>query len=126
HLCGYAAPSCQISNRSINKFGIEVSRAPGSSPAAPAGCGRYRWLPARFQGSRAGRPPGNRCVTSARHQQTSGERRSVMVRYLKRGRDAAQRAEDDSKVRVAVEGILADIEKRGDAAVRELSLKFDQ
>ena len=49
-----------------------------------------------------------------------------MVRYLKRGRDAAQRAEDDSKVRVAVEGILADIEKRGDAAVRELSLKFDQ
>jgi sulfopropanediol 3-dehydrogenase len=48
-----------------------------------------------------------------------------MARYLKRGRDAAQRAEDDSKVRVAVEGILADIEKRGDAAVRELSLKFD-
>jgi sulfopropanediol 3-dehydrogenase len=49
-----------------------------------------------------------------------------MVRYLKRGRDAAQRAEDDSKVRNAVEGILADIEKRGDAAVRELSLKFDR
>jgi len=49
-----------------------------------------------------------------------------MARYLKRGRDAAQRAEDDSKVRVAVEAILADIEKRGDAAVRELSLKFDQ
>ncbi len=49
-----------------------------------------------------------------------------MARYLKRGRDAGQRAEDDSKVRAAVEGILADIEKRGDAAVRELSLKFDQ
>jgi sulfopropanediol 3-dehydrogenase len=48
-----------------------------------------------------------------------------MARYLKRGRDAALRAEDDSKVRATVEGILADIEKRGDAAVRELSVKFD-
>ncbi len=27
---------------------------------------------------------------------------------------------------MTVEGILADIEKRGDAAVRELSVKFDQ
>ena len=49
-----------------------------------------------------------------------------MAKYLKRSRDAAQRAEDDSKVRTAVEGILADIEKRGDDAVRELSVKFDQ
>jgi sulfopropanediol 3-dehydrogenase len=49
-----------------------------------------------------------------------------MARYLKRGRDAALRAEDDSKVRATVEAILADIEKRGDAAVRELSIKFDQ
>lgn len=49
-----------------------------------------------------------------------------MAKYLKRSRDAAQRAEDDSKVRAAVEGILADIEKRGDGAVRELSVKFDQ
>lgn len=49
-----------------------------------------------------------------------------MAKHLKRSRDAAQRAEDDSKVRATVEGILADIEKRGDAAVRELSLKFDQ
>lgn len=49
-----------------------------------------------------------------------------MVKYLKRSRDAAQRAEDDSKVRSAVEVILADIEKRGDDAVRELSVKFDQ
>jgi sulfopropanediol 3-dehydrogenase len=48
-----------------------------------------------------------------------------MPRYLKRGRDAALRAEDDSKVRATVEAILADIEKRGDAAVRELSVKFD-
>ena len=35
------------------------------------------------------------------------------------------RAEDDSKVRATVEIILADIEKRGDAAVRGLSVKFD-
>lgn len=48
-----------------------------------------------------------------------------MATYLKRSRDAQQRAEDDTKVRVSVEGILADIEKRGDAAVRELSIKFD-
>src|SRR3978361_93393 len=49
-----------------------------------------------------------------------------MAKILKRGRDAALRAEDDSKVRATVEGILADIEKRGDAAIRELSIKFDQ
>lgn len=49
-----------------------------------------------------------------------------MAKFLKRGRDAAQRAEDDTKVRNTVEGILADIEKRGDAMVRELSVKFDQ
>ena len=49
-----------------------------------------------------------------------------MARYLKRGRDAASRAEDAAKVRTTVEGILADIEKRGDAAVRELSVKFDK
>ena len=49
-----------------------------------------------------------------------------MAKYLKRGRTAELRAEDDTKVRATVEGILADIEKRGDAAVRELSIKFDQ
>lgn len=48
-----------------------------------------------------------------------------MARYLKRGRDAAQRAEDAAKVRSIVEGILADIETRGDTAVRELSIRFD-
>jgi sulfopropanediol 3-dehydrogenase len=48
-----------------------------------------------------------------------------MAKYLKRGRTAELRAEDDTKVRATVEGILADIEKRGDAAVRELSVKFD-
>ncbi|MEH2469947.1 sulfopropanediol 3-dehydrogenase [Nitrobacteraceae bacterium AZCC 2161] len=49
-----------------------------------------------------------------------------MAKHLKRSRDAVQRAEDDTKVRATVEGILGDIEKRGDAAVRELSIKFDQ
>jgi sulfopropanediol 3-dehydrogenase len=49
-----------------------------------------------------------------------------MARHLKRGRDAALRAEDTAKVRAVVEGILADIEARGDLAVRELSIKFDQ
>jgi sulfopropanediol 3-dehydrogenase len=48
-----------------------------------------------------------------------------MARFLKRGRDAVLRAEDDSKVRATVEAILAGIEQRGDAAVRELSIKFD-
>jgi len=48
-----------------------------------------------------------------------------MARYLKRGRDAVLRADDASKVRTTVEGILQDIETRGDAAVRELSVKFD-
>ncbi|MCK1452462.1 histidinol dehydrogenase [Bradyrhizobium sp. 35] len=48
-----------------------------------------------------------------------------MAEYLKRGRDAALRAEDAAKVRALVEEILTEIEKRGDAAVRELSTKFD-
>jgi sulfopropanediol 3-dehydrogenase len=45
---------------------------------------------------------------------------------LKSGKSAHERAEDDSKVRVTVEAILKDIEMRGDAAVRELALKFDK
>lgn len=49
-----------------------------------------------------------------------------MAKHLKRSRNAAQRAEDDTKVRATVEGILGDIEERGDDAVRELSIKFDQ
>lgn len=49
-----------------------------------------------------------------------------MAHHLKRGRDAALRAEDQAQVRTTVEGILADIQNRGDAAVRELSVKFDR
>ncbi|MEM9579582.1 MAG: histidinol dehydrogenase [Pseudomonadota bacterium] len=48
-----------------------------------------------------------------------------MAEYLKRGKPADERAEDDAKTRAVVEATLADIEKRGDAAVRELSEKFD-
>ena len=48
-----------------------------------------------------------------------------MPEFLKRGKTEAERAEDDAKVRGTVEQILNDIETRGDAAVRELSEKFD-
>ena len=48
-----------------------------------------------------------------------------MAEYLKRGKAESERAEDDAKVRATVESILKDIETRGDAAVRELSQKFD-
>jgi sulfopropanediol 3-dehydrogenase len=50
----------------------------------------------------------------------------MTIRYLKRGRDAAAIAAEDAKVRTTVEGILADVEARGDAAVRDLSAKFDR
>ncbi|KQT13163.1 histidinol dehydrogenase [Ramlibacter sp. Leaf400] len=48
-----------------------------------------------------------------------------MIRYLKRGRDVQARTADDTKVRATVEGIIRDIEQRGDEAVREYSRKFD-
>lgn len=49
-----------------------------------------------------------------------------MAEWLKRGAAADVRAEADRKVRDVVEATLADIEERGDAAVRELSIKFDR
>ena len=48
-----------------------------------------------------------------------------MIRYLKQGKDAQTRSDDDAKVRHTVEGILKDIELRGDEAVRAYSEKFD-
>ncbi|WAJ26384.1 histidinol dehydrogenase [Antarcticirhabdus aurantiaca] len=48
-----------------------------------------------------------------------------MIRHLKTARSAEARAVDDARVRASVEGILSDIEARGDAAVRELSQRFD-
>ncbi|MCA3451891.1 MAG: histidinol dehydrogenase [Rhodobacter sp.] len=49
----------------------------------------------------------------------------MAIQHLKSGKPANARAEDDAKVRTAVEGILKDIETRGDAAVRDLAQKFD-
>jgi len=49
----------------------------------------------------------------------------MTIEYLKRGKDQAERAEDDAKTRAVVEATLKDIETRGDASVRELSEKFD-
>jgi len=48
-----------------------------------------------------------------------------MPRYLKRGMDASAIKAADAKVRETVESILAEIDARKDAAVRELSQKFD-
>lgn len=50
----------------------------------------------------------------------------MSVTNLKRGKPEEARSEDDAKVRASVESILKDIEIRGDAAVRELSEKFDK
>jgi sulfopropanediol 3-dehydrogenase len=49
-----------------------------------------------------------------------------MPTYLKQGRDPEAVAQSDAIVRTTVEKILADIENRGDAAVRELSERFDK
>ena len=49
----------------------------------------------------------------------------MAIEYLKRSKPEEERAEDDAKVRAVVENTLADIAARGDAAVRDLSQKFD-
>ncbi len=49
----------------------------------------------------------------------------MAVQYLKQSKPETERAEDDAKVRATVETTLKDIETRGDAAVRDLSQKFD-
>jgi sulfopropanediol 3-dehydrogenase len=49
-----------------------------------------------------------------------------MIRVLKQGATEAEKTEADRKVRQTVEGILEDIMARGDAAVRDLSAKFDK
>ena len=48
-----------------------------------------------------------------------------MAIYIKKGIEAGEIAQADAKVRATVEGILSDIETRGDRAIRELSRKFD-
>src|SRR5215207_642617 len=49
-----------------------------------------------------------------------------MPRFLKRGIDANATKAADAKVRDTVESILAQIEERGDDAVRALSEQFDK
>lgn len=49
----------------------------------------------------------------------------MAIEFLKTGIDADAADEADSKVRETVEGILDDVRRRGDAAVRRLSEKFD-
>src|ERR687893_3145175 len=48
-----------------------------------------------------------------------------MARWLKTGLPAEDKAAADAKVRATVEALLADIAARGDAAVREMSVRFD-
>ena len=50
----------------------------------------------------------------------------MTIEHLKRSKPEDERAEDDARVRATVEATLADIAARGDAAVAELSQKFDK
>jgi hypothetical protein len=49
----------------------------------------------------------------------------MAVQYLHKSKPESEKAAEDAKVRAVVEATLGDIEARGDAAVRELSEKFD-
>src|SRR6266446_9475914 len=49
-----------------------------------------------------------------------------MPRHIKEAALAGQQEEADAKTRATVEAIVADVKARGDAAVRELSERFDK
>ncbi|MBV8505260.1 MAG: histidinol dehydrogenase, partial [Alphaproteobacteria bacterium] len=49
-----------------------------------------------------------------------------MSRHIKRAALAGGQEEADAKIRNTVETIIADVAKRGDAAVREMSERFDK
>ena len=49
----------------------------------------------------------------------------MATHHLKTGKPEGERSQDDAAVRASVEAALADIETRGDAAVREMAAKFD-
>ena len=49
----------------------------------------------------------------------------MTITYLKTGKPDAERALDDANTKASVETTLLDIEERGDAAIRDLSAKFD-
>src|SRR5881628_1917752 len=67
--------------------------------------------------------PGWRALRSS--AKTPHELEAPMAHYLKRGMDASAIKAADAKVRETVEKILADVEARRDAAVRELSQNYD-
>ena len=48
-----------------------------------------------------------------------------MAEWIKKANPAEQQVERNEQVKRDVSRILLDIERRGDAAVRELSVKFD-
>src|SRR5947209_1619314 len=54
------------------------------------------------------------------------EEEELMPRHIKRAALAGQQEEADAKVRSTVEAIIAEVAKRGDGAVRELSGRFDK
>lgn len=49
----------------------------------------------------------------------------MTARYIKNGADVSEIMAADAKVQEIVKGIISDIQTRGEAAVRELSVKFD-
>jgi sulfopropanediol 3-dehydrogenase len=50
----------------------------------------------------------------------------MAIKYIKKGMAVEESAANQLKTRQIVEGILSDVEQRGDEAVRELSSKFDK
>ncbi|MDD9841932.1 MAG: histidinol dehydrogenase [Alphaproteobacteria bacterium] len=48
-----------------------------------------------------------------------------MAQFLKHGIDADTKMKTDQKIRAIVEEIIAELEARGDEAVRHYSKKFD-
>ena len=49
----------------------------------------------------------------------------MVIEVLKQSKPESEKAQEDAKVRGVVESTLADVDQRGDAAVRALSEKFD-
>lgn len=50
----------------------------------------------------------------------------MAIQYIKKGKEAENIVSNQLKTRQIVEGILTDVQTRGDSAVRELSEKFDK
>jgi sulfopropanediol 3-dehydrogenase len=79
----------------------------------------------------AGRNSAARCEFWGREiRQFAGDsprqKEEIVAIWLKRGASQNARADADRTVRDTVEAVLADVEARGDAAIRELSIKFDR